>query len=188
MMKYIKRIGLILAAAMLLSLPLLAQNPSEEKERSLRIAFVDVDEITRNSTFIRGILKSLEDSISGKREELDAKQAELKKLLAEMEQKKAVLSEAQFDKMVLESRNLRLDLENMQYELQKSLRKAEQEKMMPALDFILRTIEEVGQEENYDLILRGEVVLYGAKQVNLTKKVIDKIDSNPPSLKEMRQK
>jgi outer membrane protein len=192
-----KRLCLALCAALWLAAPLFAQDSKKETTAGAkdaapakvpRVAFVDVDEITRRSLYVRDIVKSLEDQLGSRRDSLEKKQIELRRLLEEIELKKAALSEKQFDEKLIKSRSLRLEIENEQYALQKEMRGAERDKMMPALDFILKTIEELGKEEKFDLILRGEIVLYGSPTVNLTDRVIERIDKNPPKTNKVEKK
>lgn len=152
---------------------------------AMKIGFVDVDKITEKSEFVRALLGELEKDIRSKSDALQRQKAEYTRMQEEIERKRPVLKDEQIEEMIQSVRKMRVGIDDAEYELNRLLREAERDRMGPALNRILRTIEQLGKGEGYDLILRGEVVLYGAPQVNLTQRVIDVLDADDATTKSL---
>ena len=141
-----------------------------------KIGFVDIDIITGRSRYVRRVLKSLDKQIGEKRASLERDQTEYVRLKEEIERKRAVLSDKELEELTRQSRELRLTIDEKETELQKFMTGVEKDQMGPAFDRVLGAIEALGKEERFDLILRGEVVLFGNPALNLTNQVIERLD------------
>ena len=141
-----------------------------------KIAFVDIDIITGRSRYVRRVLESLDKQIGERRASLERDQTEYVRLKEEIERKRAVLSDKELEVLTRQSRELRLTIDDEEAELQKFMTGVEKDQMGPAFDRVLGAIEALGKEERFDLILRGEVVLFGNPALNLTDRVIERLD------------
>lgn len=147
-----------------------------EEGAAMKIGFVDLDSLTRQSAYIQELMQEMEADIKALEKKCRSKEQELEKAASEFQRKETVWNEEERDKKAAAIRKLKMELEGLQYRLEKEVRKAEQEKMAPALNTILETMEKLGQEEDYDLILRGKVVYYGKPIHNLTGKMLERLE------------
>jgi len=141
-----------------------------------RIGYVDLDRISEKATFVRDLMGDLEKALNAKRADLEARQEEYGRLRRELEQRRAVLKESEIEAKLRDSRRLRGEIEQLDYEINSMFRRAEQQQMGPALDTIIETIRQVGSDAGFDLILRGEVVIFGKPALDITDLVADKLN------------
>ncbi|MBN1868923.1 OmpH family outer membrane protein [Candidatus Sumerlaeota bacterium] len=153
-----------------------ALSPAALGADTVKIGYVDIDRIAQESTYIRSMMSDLEKSLTQKKDLVESKQDAYSSLRDEIERKRSVVSEADLEEMMSRSRRLRIEIDEEGAELNRMLRRAERDRMEPALDRVLDVIRTIGKEEKYDLIVRGEIVLYGSSAVDVTDKVIKRID------------
>jgi hypothetical protein len=53
----------------------------------------------------------------------------------------------------------------------------------PLIDAVMRIVADVGAREGYDLIVRGELVLYGRQTVDLTPAIVAEMDKRVDELR-----
>jgi outer membrane protein len=141
-----------------------------------RVGFVDIDGVTRRAKFYRDMVSEVEKLVESKSASIQAKVEERSKLSAELKKQRSILSDAEFEKKDKQITDLDRDIQDEQKALNKVLEKNDKEKMAPAVDRILKTVKEVAQEEGYDLVVTGELVLYNSAAVDLSEKVLQRLD------------
>ncbi|HBF34473.1 TPA: hypothetical protein DDW35_07900 [Candidatus Sumerlaeota bacterium] len=146
-----------------------------------KVGFVDLDEITRTSRYVRRVASDVEKQLTPKRDQIEQKRQQLSQMGEEIERKKSVLSEKEMEGMLRKARELRASIESDDYEMQTTLKKAEKGTFAPAMDQVFKTIETVAHQEGCGVVLRGEAVLYGAPSNNLTSRVISRLDADEPT-------
>ena len=165
------RIPSALAAAALILLAGVAR-----AQAPLRIGFVDLDGAKNRSTTIQRALKTVDDAIKPKDEEMQKLVADHRRTREELAAKRSVLSEGEIKKQEARIGQLRDQVETLQTEIERHLRRSSTEVVEPAVDRILETVQRVGKAKGYDLILRSDVVIYGAETHDLTPLVIQELD------------
>ncbi|HUT26175.1 MAG TPA: OmpH family outer membrane protein [Sumerlaeia bacterium] len=140
------------------------------------IGVVDLDRIQKESQFVQDIQNDIEKRLGPRREALAQKEDDFDRTRQEMRRKESVLSDSEMDAMRRKTRDLRDQIEDETRDLQRVLTQAEKEKIEPAFDLILETIKAVGRDEGFDLILEGKVALYRKDAIDVTKRVIERLD------------
>lgn len=162
--------GLLMAAALVLTAaPAFAQDGP-------RIGYVDVSRAAARSKTIAATVKKAEDQLKLKQEELELKLREYRQAQQELESRRSVLSEDVIRAEEQKVEGMRDDIELMRLEIDKSLRKTESEVMGPAVDRILQAVNDVARKQGFDLVLRSDVVIYGADTLDITPLVIRELD------------
>ena len=106
---------------------------------------------------------------------------ELKGMQEELEAKKLMLSESAVEEKQTAMQNLYLKYQQFQQEKwgpQGELQVQQAKLMKPVIEKINETIKKVGDAEGYDFIFDvagGNIVHVGARQVNLTDKIISEL-------------
>ncbi len=154
-----------------LTLPTCSQGAQPDK-----VGYVDIEKITAKALFVRDMVGDIEKRIREERDSLDLLQEQYVKLSEELKRKESILSEQEIENRLKETRRLKSDMEEQQYKLNRTLREAEKKQMEPALDLILETIRNIGKQEGYSLIIRGEIVIYANEQIDISDLVIEKLD------------
>lgn len=141
-----------------------------------KIGFVDVDLAATRSKSVQASVKSAEDKLRARQEELDGLYRELRRMQDDLKARRSALSAAEVRKQETAIQDQRDKADALELEVNREVRRTEVEVMGPAVDRILLTVKEVGKKEGFDLILRSDVVLYGVEAVDITAKVIDALD------------
>lgn len=140
-----------------------------------KIGFVDIDQVTEKAKFVKSMLGNLESSIGARQKSLEAKQDEYSKLRSQLAEK-ASASESEVDALRKQMKELQNQMDEETFQINRQLKKAESEQMGPAIDRILAVCKKIGAQDGYDLIVRGDMILFGSSAVDLTQKVIDTLD------------
>jgi outer membrane protein len=141
-----------------------------------RIAFVDIQAISEKATFVQDLKKSIEGEFDVRLNQYQSRQAAYAKLLDEISRQGTVLSESAIDARYKQAFLLKAQLDEEKYVLDKFLKDSE-EKKIPALGRILEVVQQVAEEEGYDVVLRRELLIYGHPSADLSAEVIARLNS-----------
>ena len=160
------------------------QNAPADEQRGTRVAFVDMGEVIASSEAIQAGMTRLEKSRQGRWEELARLERELARKRYEADLQSSVLSEEERQKRRGELIDLQAEIERLRFAAsQDELR---QDLMLePVLEYVMVKVADVAEEEGFDLVLRGEVVLWGNKPHNLTERVAKALDAEEEKVKEL---
>lgn len=162
------------------SMPSAAKSPSRPCQR---IGFVDMDVVLQESRAVRERIDHVESDLDARRREIERKTAEYRRLAEGLERQGSILTDEEKMNRRHRMQQLSSEIEDLRYEANKTLRASERGVIGPVLDAVMATVEEVGKREGYDLIVRGEAVLYGHEMADLTQRVIDELDLRGLKLK-----
>jgi outer membrane protein len=154
-----------------------------------RVAFVDIERISTEAKFVRDMLGNMETEIEAKRTAIAHKQETYDKLRDDLVRKREVWSQSEYDANLKQSHSLRTELEDLDYEMNKALDKYKKEVLAPALERILKAVQEVAQRDGFDIVLRGEMIVHGDPSVDLSDRVIEYVNADyKPSAKDSSAK
>jgi len=142
-----------------------------------RVGFVDMDVVIQGSRAVQGHVRSLEAELEGKRDEIDRKLEEYRRLKEQLDRQQGFLNDEEKARRREELDRRRAEVEDLQYEANRTLRRSEGTLLAPVMEGILAVVEEIARREGFDLVVRGESVIYGAEAVNLTDRVIATLDA-----------
>lgn len=162
----IRRIALGIAC--LLGATVLAQSPT-------KVGFVDVELIIENSRAIASALDAVDRELATTARQIDEKQREFRRQRFELDRQERVLAEGDRSSKRQELSSLQEEIDRLQFELEQEMRVRERQ-IQPVLEKIMQIVADVAEELGYALVLRGEVVIYGNKAVDLTPQVITAVD------------
>lgn len=140
-----------------------------------KIGFINVRQIIHESDAGKKAEAEFKRTVEKKKADIAKKESELKQIKDELEKQKSVLTaEAYRDKEAGYQVKFR-DYQRIVQDANEELSKKEQAitgKMIPE---ILRVVEQVGKQGNYDAILdlNNPIIVYHDKADNLTKKIIE---------------
>lgn len=142
-----------------------------------RIGFVDMDIVLQQSHAVQEHVGRIEDQLQSRKKEIERKTAEYSRLREGLERQDSLLSDEEKANRRRRIQELKTEIEDLQYEANRHLRQSESGVIEPVLDAVMATVRQVGEREGYDLILRGELVLYGDPAHDLTDRVIQELDA-----------
>ena len=177
------RLLLALAAA-LAPLALTAPAPAQEEEpdRTPRIGVVDLQLIMRDSTAAAAVRAEIETQQARYRDEISARESELRERQAELERQRAILSaeafaerEAEFARAV---EALQREVGDRNRSLEERLAYGMQQVQVGAL----RVIAEIADDMSLGLVLDKSQLLLVAKGLEFSDSVIEQLNAELPSV------
>jgi outer membrane protein len=147
----------------------------------LKIGVVDVEAITRRSTSVQAAINRAEQSVQAEQEKINARMEELTRLRQNLTAQRSVLTAAEIDAQETKLRQLRDEVEDMTYQVNKKIDNIKIDIMDPEVNRIMVTVGEVAKREGYDLVMRSEAVLFHSEKTDLTPLVIQALDRAAPA-------
>lgn len=163
--------SLALCVALLLLLPTLAWPQG-------RVGYVDIDRITGKAKQISSVMSDMEDTVKQMQQEMKEKLQRVRELEGDIKRTEGVFSKEEQDKKRKEIDRLRNELDELEYQAKKKMKELDSTVVEPMLKKILFAIQDVAREKKFDLVLRGEAVLYGGTAVDITDDVIRKLNQD----------
>ena len=147
----------------------------------MKIGYVDVRKVFDSCTATHQAVLSLRKEIESKQGALAKEEEEIMALQKELREKEVVLSE-------IEKKKRQAEIDDKTTLFKKKAENAQQEMAIKEREFtnsIIKSIQtvitEIAKQENYNLILEKDSILYGDNVVDLTDKVIEKLNKTEGS-------
>ncbi len=158
-------------------------SPAPSKQTTFKIGFVDLDVVIDRSKAVRQIISEVDGELAVDARFIEDRNRELRRLKLSLEQQSAALSDE--ERRVRQDKVLDLmnEIDEMEYRFQRTARQKQRRTIEPLLEQVMLMVAEVGEREGYDLIVRGELVLYGRQTVDLTPSVIAEMDKRVDELR-----
>jgi outer membrane protein len=180
--------SLVLLVLCFAALPLMAQDDQVTSatlslSESPRVAFVDMERVLDSSEAITSIMAEVDDELAKESGKIDRLRLEARRLNLELEKQDLVLSDSERRRRQQEILDLMAESDELDYRFKRSVKEKQRTTIEPLLEEVLRLIADVARREKFDLVVRGEVVLYGNSSVDLTPLVIDQVNSEYEELR-----
>lgn len=155
--------GILGAAAVIFSIA-----ASEAAE--IKIGFVDVERIRRESVPAERASKQLEKEFAPRAQELQRREAQLKTAQGNLEKEAMTMSETDRRAREQELARLSVDYQRMQREYREDLNLRRNQELGSLFERADRVIKRIANEEKYDLILQEAV--FRSPRIDITDKVL----------------
>ncbi|NWN92215.1 OmpH family outer membrane protein [Marinobacter adhaerens] len=158
---------LIFAAAMALALPAAAET---------RIGVVDLRQALFSSNDAQAFSETMKRDFAGDEEEVRQAQEEAQKLKERLEKDGAMMNESERNKLAGEFQEKVKEFNFLKQRLDSTVNQRKQaflEKARPEVD---EAVKELLDENNLDLILPSEAVVYVKPEMNLTSQLLEKLN------------
>lgn len=142
-----------------------------------KIGFVDVEIIIEQSRAIRMGMDAMDKEMAGMARKIDAEERDFRQKRYDLDRQERILSNDERTKRREELAKIQENIEQLKFEFDQQLRIRERQ-IEPVLELIMNKVADVAEEQGYDIVLRGEVVIYGKNTVDLTDDVTKELDEN----------
>lgn len=149
---------------------------------AFRIGFVDVELVLDQSIAIRRVLDEVDKELAGQAKQIDDAKREYRTLQLRMDQRGLIVNDEERARMRNQMDTLQRQLDEMEFRFERMIRDRQRTTIEPVLDQVIQMIADYGAREGYDMILRGEVVLYGRERADITAHILAEIDSRSDEL------
>lgn len=178
---------LVVASLLLALSPCLAQSPTPTpppgSTRGIplppapaRVGFVDIELVIENSAALRKALDAIDKTLAADQRRIQELEAQFRRERFDLDRQDRVLSPISRDERRAALSALQEDIDRKRFDLDQELRSRERQ-IEPVLELIMTVVAEVARRDGYDVILRGEVVIYGQPSADLTDRIISELDA-----------
>lgn len=150
---------------------------------AIRVGFVDMEIVLGESVSVRRIMTEIDQELAAAEEEIGVKRREARRMRLALDQQGTVLSETERLRRQQEIIDLLAEVDEMTFRFDQRFRDAQRGAVEPLLVEVIRVVGEVARRDGYDLVVRGEMVLYGKETVDLTPSVIAALDGQEAELR-----
>jgi outer membrane protein len=151
----------------------------------VRIAFVDLDLALSESKAVFTLLSEIDEGLQRQERELTARKREVRRLEIELERQGPILSDTERARRQSAILDAVEEIERLETRFQREVRDKERTTVGPLRRRLMEVVAEVGRREGYDLVLNGEMVLFGRERIDLTPAVIAEMDRRAPELRRL---
>jgi outer membrane protein len=162
MNRWLVHLGTALAAALVASAPLAAQD--------LKLGVVNSDRILRDSAPARAAMQKLEAEFSRRDKELQEVGARLKASVERFEKDGPVMTETDRIRRQRELAEMDREFQRKQREFREDFNQRRNEELQGLLERTNRIIRQIAEQEKYDLIVQEAV--YFNPRIDITEKVL----------------
>lgn len=150
--------------------------PPASAARSTSIGYVDIDRVTGQAKAVNSAMAGIQDKVKKYQEEIDQKRKKIRDLEEDVRRTEGILAKDEQDAKRKEINRLKNELDELDMQARREMQRLDDTFFAPLLKKIVFAIQDVAQEKDIDLVLRGEAVLYGRDSVDLTDAVIRKLN------------
>lgn len=178
-----KRHGRTVPSRWLLSLLALAcavlLGPGPAAAETVKIGYIDIDKIISESALGQQAVKKLRKDFERRAADLKKMEDALKRKRKELDDKGSMMSMEKRRQKEVEYRQDRRDLKRAIRDNNEEFNIKRKQVLVDFFPKILKTVQAIGKEKGYTLILRKEpnILLYTADRVDLTQEVIARLNS-----------
>ena len=154
-----------LMAALMLMLAAAAAGAAD-----IKIGYVDVERIRRESAPAERASKQLEKEFAPRAQELQRREAQVKSLQGQLEKDVMTMSEGERRSKEQELSRLSLDLQRLQREYREDLNMRRNQELATLFERADRVIKQIADAENFDLIVQEAV--FRSPRIDITERVL----------------
>ncbi|MGA8259360.1 MAG: OmpH family outer membrane protein [Arenicellales bacterium] len=168
-MVYKRAILFVPALCMMFSGAALAQ------KSDLKIGFVNVEQVMSKAPQVEVVRKELRKEFDPRDREIRSMQEEVNKLADDLNKNELVLDETSRNKEEMELRDKRRALSRATSEFREDLNLRKNEELSKLQKLVFKAIVEIAKKESYDLVLHEPAVIYASDRIDMTDKVLKKL-------------
>ena len=136
----------------------------------IKIGFVDVERIRRESAPAERASKQLEKEFAPRAQELQRRETQVKSLQGQLEKDVMTMSEGERRSKEQELSRMSVDLQRLQREYREDLNMRRNQELATLFERADRVIKQIADAENFDLIVQEAV--YRSPRIDITERVL----------------
>ena len=156
--------------AVIFMLTLLGAGAAEAWAAELKIGFVDVERIRRESAPAERASKQLEKEFAPRAQELQRREAEIKSMQGQLEREGMTLGESERRSREQDLSRASVDFQRMQREYREDLNMRRNQELASLFERADRVIKQIADAEKFDLIIQEAV--YRSPRIDITDRVL----------------
>ena len=142
-----------------------------------KIGYVDVRKVVQESEQAQKAKGKLEKQVADRKSELRAKRDKVQSLQKELEKQGSLMSEDQKKGKQRKLQEAMREFRRLQQQAQEDLDTQKNQVLQDIYDQVFQIVSRIGKQEDFDLILTAPAAMYVAERVDLTQRVLDKLNN-----------
>ncbi len=159
----------------ILAVPLLACMVGAVGAADIKIGFVDVERIRRESAPAERASKTLEKEFAPRAQELQRREAQIKSMQGQLEKDAVTMSESDRRAKEQELSRMSVDFQRMQREYREDLNMRRNQELSSLFERADRVIKQIAESEKFDIIVQEAV--YRSPRIDITERVLKALSS-----------
>jgi Skp family chaperone for outer membrane proteins len=147
------------------------------------VGYVDVDRITRKAKPVNLAMDGIQGELETLQKQVEEKRRQIRDLEADIKRTDGVVSKDEQDKKKKELLRLQNEMDDLRIRGERKAREMDQTVFEPLMKKILFAIQDIAKEQKFDIILRGEAVLYGTSGVDISDEVVSRLNSEKTAVR-----
>jgi outer membrane protein len=152
-------------------------------KKEFKVAIVDVETILQKSSAMDGLKTALEEILKNLQSEFSNKQEELKNEEAKLLAQKEKLSPEEFEKKVEKFNQNVTRAQKLIQEKKLKFQQAHADAVSEVNAIAQKIISDISEEQGFSIVFPSTQVVYADQSLNITKEVIDRLNTIIPSVK-----
>ncbi len=145
--------------------------------QNAKVGFVDVGRLLEDSPQAVAARQKLQNEFAPRNDELEKLHKEVSDLAQKLANESDVMSEEQRLEQEREVQRRRRDFERTRDEVREDLAIRRNEELGKLQEEVNTVVAEIASEEGFDLILTQAVALYASKRIDITERVLKKMNN-----------
>ena len=154
-----------------------------EADASLKIGILDWQQLLSKAPQAEEAGKRLEKEFQSPKDKLVNKQKEFQTKRDKLQRDKDVMSAAQRSKLEKDLAKMEQDLRRLDEELRTDYTTRHREEMDDFNKVVREVVEKISHEEKYDLVMPQEATLFISERIDITEKVLNKLEKEAKNAK-----
>ncbi|KWT89586.1 MAG: OmpH family outer membrane protein [Nitrospirota bacterium] len=167
-----KKVSMVLVLVVVL----LFAATAAKAQQNVKIGFVDIQKVINESEPGKRAKDALESYIKTHQTKIEEKEKAIDSMKADLDKKGSALSEEAKKKKQDEMQTMVRDIKRMAAEAQDEVRKKETDLTKDVFTDIRTIIRQIGKDDGYTAILESGAVLYSTDNVDITDKIVKKLN------------
>lgn len=163
------------------ALGLMFSSAAFAQKSELKIGFVNVGQVIEKAPQGEAALKKLEEEFGPRDREIRAMREGVKKLEDDLMKNDLVLDEATRSKKEMELRDKQRALNRATSEFREDYNLRRNEELNNLQNLVIKAIVEIAKKESYDLVVHEPAVIYASNEIDMTDKVLKKLQAESKS-------
>lgn len=155
--------------ALLVALPLLAA-------AEIKIVVVDPERALADTSEVKARVNKFQEDMKGQESKMQSLRDQIMKLEDRLQKDAVTMTRDQAQKLTDERDTKMIEFQSLQKMLQQRMQQSQQELQQAMMPKLQQAIESLSAEENYDLVLVRQAVLFASDAVDVTDKVTAKVN------------
>ena len=145
--------------------------------QELKVGFVNSDRVLREATLAKAAQTRLEVEFSKRQKEGEDAASRLKTSADKLDKDSPTLAESERGRRQRDLVEQDRELQRKRREFQEDLNQRKNEELASVVERANKVVKQIYDNEKYDLILQGDVVIFAGPRVDITDKVIKALNA-----------